>query len=312
MVHQHGSFPKGDKKLDVLRVLIAAAWADGEISWQEMNSLKSYFRELDLDDEQLGALEPYLVDPIEQREAETIITDFLERARGGERATVMAAVRDLVLADGDLHSGEKSFLDLLERSAEETPTAGVFASALERLWGGKGKRTEETRRSDLIDEFVRNRVLYQVKRRLLVAGGGVELDQETERELRYVCALGALLGHVAGVDQRFDADERAVIAEILDEVSALQPRDVDIIVEIVESEVLSDVGYFSFARELNETAGADDKKKVLQLLFEVAAADCEITHEELEEIRKISKALHIDHSTFIAAKQAARVADADG
>ena len=109
--------------------------------------------------------------------------------------------------------------------------------------------------------------------------------------------------------------DTTAIAEILDSVSELQPRDVDIIVEIVESEVLSDVGYFSFTRELNELASGDDKQRILTLLFEIAAADAEISNDELEEIRKISKALHIDHGSFIAAKQAARVdapAAADG
>ncbi len=295
-----------EKMLDFLRVLIAAAWADGEITYHELNNLKAYFRELDLGEEQITALEPYLADPIGPDEARTIVDDFLSRARRSERETLVAAVRDLVLADGALDGGEKSFLEMLDTARAETTTAGVFVAQLKRLWGGSGGHAAETaRRSDLIDEFIRNRVLYQVKRRLLLHGGVTALDADTERELRYVCALAGLLGHVAGADQSFDADERATIAEILDAVSSLQHRDVDIIVDIVESEVLSDIGYFSFARELDQLAGPEERTRVLTLLFDVAAADGEIIHEELEEIRKISKALHIDHQSFIAAKMAA-------
>ena len=62
--------------------------------------------------------------------------------------------------------------------------------------------------------------------------------------------------------------------------------------------MLSDVGYQPFVRELDELATGDDKRKLLTLLFEVAAADGEISHEEHEEIRKISKALHLEHSEF--------------
>jgi len=295
-----------DKLLDFLRVLIAAAWADGEITYHELNNLKAYFRELDLDEEQMTALEPYLADSIGPDEARTIVDDFLARARRSERETLVAAVRDLVLSDGALEGGEKAFLDMVDSARGETTTAGVFVNQLKRLWGKSGAHTSEAvRRSDLIDEFIRNRVLYQVKRRLLLHGGTAELDADTERELRYVCALAGLLGHVAGADQSFDADERATIAEILDAMSTLQHRDVDIIVDIVESEVLSDIGYFSFAHELDELATPEERMRVLALLFDVAAADGEITHEELEEIRKISKALHIDHQSFIAAKMAA-------
>lgn len=294
---------QGDKKLDFLRVLIAAAWADGDITCEEMNNLKAYFRELDLSEDELHELSPYLADPIAESEAATIVDDFLASSRGAERATVIAAVRDLLLSDGDLDDREASFIDSLENAQKEATTASVFVSQLKRLWGaGKGDDDDRFRRSDLIDEFIRNRVLYQVKRRLLVADGGAALDEDTEKELRYTCALAALLGHIAGADQVFDADERAAIAEILDQISILQARDIDIIVEIVESEVLSDVGYGSFARELNEVATREEKLKILSLLFDVAAADGEISHQEHEEIRKISKALHVEHAAFIAAK----------
>jgi uncharacterized tellurite resistance protein B-like protein len=297
------------KKLDFLRVLIAAAWSDGEITCEEMNNLKAYFRELDLDNDELTELEPYLVDPIGDDEAATILDDFLTRARGRERETVIAAVRDLMVTDGTLEPGEEAFLDQLENAQEETTTARVFVAQLKKLWGGKDAGDDRFRRSDLVDEFIRNRVLYQVKRRLLLATGGVELDADTERELRYICALGALLGHVAGADQTFDADERAAIAEILDGISGFQQRDVDIIVEIVESEVLSDVGYFSFTRELNELASADDRAAILTMLFEVAAADGEISHEENEEIKKIANSLNLDHQAFVTAKQATTAAE---
>jgi len=297
-----------DSKLDFLRVLIAAAWADGNITCDEMNNLKSYFQELSLRDDELTALEPYFADPIEPSEAQTIIDDFLARARRGERETILAAVRDLVLTDGKLAAGESEFLELFQDSGEPTTTGGVFVARLKRLWAGAGTadRDDRFRRSDLIDEFIKNRVFYQIKRRLMLATGGADLDPETERELRYVCALGALLGHVAGADQNFDAEERAAIAEILDSISALQPRDVDILVDIVQSEVLSDVGYFDFVREINELAGRDERIKIVGLLFEVAAADGEISHSEHEEIRKIAKALNVEHEEFIAAKLAAR------
>ncbi len=288
-----------------LRVLIAAAWADGEMTYEELNSLKAYFRELDLDSDALAELEPYLADPIGEEEARTIIDDFLTLARSAERETLLAAVRDLLLSDNTLADGEKQFLKLLDHAKEETSTARVFVGQLKRFWGSRAATGDDKfRRSDLLDEFVRNRVLYQVKRRLMLATGGAPLDEETERDLRYVCTVGALLGQVAAADQNFDADERATIAELLDSISSLQHSDVDVIVDIVESEVLSDVGYQPFVREYNEMASGEDKRRLLTLLFQVAAADGAISHEEHEEIRKISKALNVEHSEFIAAKQA--------
>lgn len=292
------------RRLDFLRVLIAAAWADGELTVDELNNLKVYFRELGLANDELIGIELYLKDPIDAGEAETIIDDFLARASGKERETLIAAVRDLVLVDGELGEGERRFLAMLEAADGKTTTAGVFVAQLKRLWASRPAHPDARfRRSELVDEFVRNRVLYQVKRRLGVSG--TALDAETERELRTVCAIAGLLGHVARADRRFDDDERATIAESLDGISTLQSRDVDVLVDIVRSDVLADAGYFSFVRELNELASMEDKRKILAMLFDLAAADAEITHDEHEEIRKISKALHLDHDAFIAAKLAA-------
>jgi uncharacterized tellurite resistance protein B-like protein len=295
------------KRLDFLRVLIAAAWADGEMGYAELNQLKAYFRELDLDNHELTALQPYLVDPIGETEALTLIEDYLGRAGRGERATLLAAVRNLVVSDGELSPAEHAFLAELERAGAEAATPALFVRQLKRLWGGgrpAAAAPGRVRRSDLIDEFVRNRVLYQVKRRLLIDSGAAALDEATERELRYVCSLGALLGHVAVADREFRPEERAAIAAILDAGSSLPERDIDIIVGLVQSEVLADIGYLDFARELCALTSVDQRHDILALLFRVATADGKVSFEEHEEIRKISIALKIEHAAFIAAKQA--------
>lgn len=295
----------GPQGIEFLRVLIAAAWSDGEITYHELNSLKQYFRRLDLSDHELTQLEPYLVDPVTEDEARLIVSDFLTRAGGKERAAVLAAIRDLLLSDSKLGAGEEEFLALFDEV--EQSTAGVFVSRLKRLWGAAEPRADApvARRSDLIDEFVRNRVLYQIKRRLQTRSGAAEMDADTERELRYVCTVGALLGHVAAADTEFDAAEKQRIADLLDQIGGLQRSDVEVIVEIVESAVLSDVGYFPFTRELSAMTGGRERGAILDLLFEVAAADGTISHDEAEEIRKISKALDLAHEDFVAAKERA-------
>jgi uncharacterized tellurite resistance protein B-like protein len=59
-------------------------------------------------------------------------------------------------------------------------------------------------------------------------------------------------------------------------------------------------------RELDQLATPETKRKILTFLFEVAAADGEISFEEEEEIHKIAKALAIDQESFIRAKLATR------
>ena len=293
------------QKISFLRVLIAAAWADGEITYEEMNAIKEYFRQLDLTDDEYTALEPYLTDPLPDHEARLVIEDFLRGASGGERETVLAALRDLFAADGDLDPAEVDFMDELERGQEQISTVAVFVGRLKQLWRGKSEGSGagddgRFRRSELVDEFVRNRVLYQVKRRLLEAGG--DLDADAEDELRWVCALGALLGRVALADRDFADVEKERIAEVLDSSGGLHRRDVVLVTDIVESEILRGVDSFPFVRELADAAGPRDRERVLALLFEVAAADGDISHAESEEIRAIAKALKLDREQVNAAR----------
>ena len=46
----------------------------------------------------------------------------------------------------------------------------------------------------------------------------------------------------------------------------------------------------------------------MECLFAVAAADGEISHDEAEEIRKVTKAMRISHDIFIKAKVRAKKA----
>lgn len=289
-------------KVELLRVLIAAAWTDGAISYEEMNQLKRYFLRFDLSDAEMTELEPYLADPIPEDEARHVIEDFLARARRRDRAELHGALSELLASHGELGPGETAFLRLLE-DAEEARSSKLLGG-LKQLWS---RATHEggrpTRRADLVHDFVQNRVLYEVKRRLLERTGTVDLDADTERDLRWVCALAALLGHVAAADDRLEERERARIAELLDRFGALQRSDVEMVVDIIDSAVLRDVGYFAFARELNEITSTSDRERLVDLLFDVAGADGHIDYHEVEEIRKISKALQLSHASFSASKE---------
>lgn len=293
------------KRVEFLRALIAAAWADGAISYQEMNALKDYFRQFALTNEEHATIEPYLSDIIEPKEAAAIIEDFLVNARSRERETLIAAIRDMLLVDGRLGSREEEFLSLFEEVAEQVTTANVFVGALKQVWA-LSPATPETeprfQRAELLDEFYKNRVLYQVKRRLQEQTGSHALEATAEAELRRLCAIGALLGRVANADDNFDESEQQKVVTLLHQVSGLRRKDIELIVEIIREEVEKGLDYLPFVREFAETASEADRERILELLFNVAAADGEIGHAESEEFRKLARALGISHRDFINAR----------
>jgi len=294
------------KRVEFVRALIAAAWADGAISYQEMNSLKEYMQQLDLTNEECSSLEPYLEDIIEAKQAAQLIEDFLVNARKSERETLVAAIRDMVLVDGRLSSREEEFLSLFEEVAQEVSTPTLFVNSLKQVWERSeppaAEDTGEFQSAALVDVFYKNRVLYEVKRKLQENRGSLELDETVEAELRRLCAIGALLGRVANADEVFDDDERQKIAMLLHQASAMRRTDIDLIVDIIRAEVEKGLDYLPFVREFAETASAGDREDILELLFKVAGADGQIGHAESEEFRLIAKALGISHRAFINAR----------
>ena len=69
---------RGDA-LALLKVLIAAAWADNRLSQSEMNYLKTLARRFNLSDADWVELEPYLEDASSESEVDAFFKDMLAR-----------------------------------------------------------------------------------------------------------------------------------------------------------------------------------------------------------------------------------------
>lgn len=83
-----------EKKISLVRVLIALAWADGEISHNELNFLKDFMFKFDLTGDEWAKIEMYMEDPVTQEEAELLIHDFVQHLGGArERQQVIEALQ---------------------------------------------------------------------------------------------------------------------------------------------------------------------------------------------------------------------------
>ena len=72
------------QKLSFLKALIAAAWADGELTHDEINHLKDFFAHFDPKGRDWAKVKMYLEDPLSPEEQEKVITEFV-RGLGSEK-----------------------------------------------------------------------------------------------------------------------------------------------------------------------------------------------------------------------------------
>jgi uncharacterized tellurite resistance protein B-like protein len=274
----------------LLRALIAAAWADSELSHSELNYIKELARRFRLDDEEWFALQPWLEDPPDPDQTRVILEDLLA-ATGSARERNAAArhIRSVLEADECISDGERAFLEQYEALCEGASGADLLLGKLRGLLA----RTPPRATLDL-DEFLRNKILFKLRRRV----GGEQITPEMHR----LALLGGLMGIVAQADGEIDEQELEAIRRELGSRGDFGEETLDVLVAVIREESVRGLDRYRMIAEYTSGCTFEERSELLDLLFLVAAADGAITHAELEELRSISSALNLSHREYIRAK----------
>jgi len=140
--------------------------------------------------------------------------------------------------------------------------------------------------------------------RLIVA----ELDRLPPEEARYIAAFAYLLSRVARADLQISEAEGTRMEEIVMSHGRL-PRAQSLLVVAsakMQARLLGGSDNYLVAREFDRITTEEQKRALLRCLFEVAAADDDVSVLEENEIRRISMELHLSHDDYIAARSAFR------
>lgn len=131
----------------------------------------------------------------------------------------------------------------------------------------------------------------------LTSATNTEQDQVS---LQLACAV--LLTEIMRADGNSDDNERAAIIAQLAQHFTLSAAE---LTEILNSaEILSDqaTDFYQFTSKINKNYSINDKIKLLDMLWQVANADGEISAIEQHTIRKIADLLHLRHNEYVRSK----------
>ena len=126
----------------------------------------------------------------------------------------------------------------------------------------------------------------------------------SEEKLVTMACISGLLARVAYVDFNLDVKEVAQIKQSLSSLSITEDLDTDVITDIATKHVKDMAGLENhlYVHPLKKLLSHDERYKVLQSLFLVAACDGSVESVESEEIRMITKGLELSAQHFIAAR----------
>jgi uncharacterized tellurite resistance protein B-like protein len=289
--------------MTLAKVVIAAAWADGEISHDEINCLKDLLFQLrGLDARGWASLEIYMNNPISPEERERLLSELKRLIRSSrDKQMALQALDDMACADGAPSDSEQQVIDEI-KAAIDSASVGVFSGIGNMVAGALERRSKALanapNRELNFDEFVRNKILFNLRQ------GDLDLDVP-EEDLKKLSLTGGLMARVANIDRQTTTDEIGAMAEAMRQGWKISSDAAAFVAEIAVSASSLEVDYFRMTREYFTCTTHEERVQLLDILFAVAAADGEISLAETEEIRRIAGGLKLTHKQFINAKLAA-------
>lgn len=124
-----------------------------------------------------------------------------------------------------------------------------------------------------------------------ITGGAREPANFEESDYRLAAA--ALLVHVATTDSNFDEDERAKLREVLSERFQLGTEAAD---GLIDSAIAADreaVDLYQFTSTLNRSCDEEGRRRVVEMMFEVAYADGQLSEFEDNIVWRAADLLHV-------------------
>ena len=288
----------------IAKVMIAAAWADGSVSPEEINSLKDLLFQLpDMTASDWSELDIYIETPVGEAERIRLEGELLVQLKTPEdKALAIAALNEVVSADGRVSDSERAVLEEIKPMIESADVA--ILGPLSRLMRGSIKRRSQEaanapNREVYLEDFTHNKIFYLVSRRLELESEDISVSEPV---LRKLSLAGGLMAHVAYVDQEVTEAEFDAMADILEAKWGASTVEAALVAEVAVSETSQGLDIYRLSREFFETTTSEQRVQFLDVLFAVADGDGRVSYEETEEIRLIAKMLKLTHRQFIDAK----------
>ncbi|WP_309401072.1 TerB family tellurite resistance protein [Cerasicoccus maritimus] len=282
--------------LALAKVVAVAAWADGKVTPEERDCLMDLLYQLPgLDRKSWRKIQKLLDQPISPswrtRYVNALVT-LVETDRAKRFA--LYALERMVEADGVIADGERELISEFVHKVGAFPLDALtlLSEVLEQPMARRERAANKTER-DLasVDTIIAGRVDDWIE-------GEFGLEDRTKSELRRLCLAGILLARVIHADDVIDERELAMAIDFLINQWKLEREQAEFIMIVSLSDSISEIDSLRVSRWLFEETTLLERRRFLQLLFEIAICDGQLADAEVDEIMHICANLRLDHLSF--------------
>ena len=290
---------KNSLEFKLAKLLIAAAWADGDIHADEINVLKDLiFNLAGISGEDWQLLELYMDSPMSEEENNHLLEDLINTVTSlSDKLLVSNTLRELIEADGTVSKEEEEFINKVEEamSGVRTDPISMIGGFLKKSLVFKGKDTPK--REKHFQDYVKNTVYYQLCHDDLQNKFAID-----DSALRKLSLKAGFLAKVCYQDGKPDNEEVRTAQNILKELESISDDEAGILIDAGLKRVAKGLDYRHTCRNYFEITEYEERCEFIKVLFRVAAASNGSSHAEIEIIRDIATHLKIPRSKFIEAK----------
>lgn len=296
--------PESSVIMAIAKVMIAAAWADGSITNEEINILKDILFQLpEMTASDWAELDIYIETPVGEAERLRLVSDLASSlSSSSDKAMALGVIDQLVSVDGEITAEEQEAAEEIKAAIQETNVG--FLGGMSKLLGKSVNRRSQAlqntpNRELYLEDYIKNKVYYNLSRRLELEQADLEIP---EKELRKLSLAGGLMARVAYVDRDIQESEFDSMVTAIQENWSLSDVEAAFVAESAVSAITKGLDYYRMSRQFFESTTEQERVHFMDVLFAVADGDGRVSHEEIEEIRTISMVLKLHHKQFIDAK----------
>lgn len=279
--------------LALAKMLISAAWVDGEVQPAEHDYLKDFIFSLPhMDDETWEQLQTYFEQPVEDAERIFLLQELRRLlTRDTQLHLVTKSVRQVFLADGKVLPEEvkaaRQITRILQGTEEDSDVemTNVMKAHIKRMSAkysaspfAKVGRADAKGFPESVSAFF--------------AEQGMTIEV-SEQERDRICLIGCLLAVVASADGSLDPAEKQVAKDFLLRRWKFSPEIANYVLQIMISDPARDLDLAIIVRRLYEATSEEDRALILKTLLAISAADGRILQEEIDECYRIARLLKI-------------------
>ena len=287
------------KKLTFLKVMTTIAWADGELTHSELNLLKTFIKKFDLDQNDVRELKPYFEAPVSKGHQEELFQQLIaELTSVEEKQEIIEAMS--AMAEGKKNTSDEEialvdqFTSWLKNSSFTTRSLGKVRNFFQSTIFTNAREKDPE-----MEKFFKRKVFKKIELRSQKQGSTITLPDE---EVYHICLLGTLLASVAQVDEIIDAVEEQALKKVLQEHFSFPEQELGILFDVIVEQARHGFDFHEVMTETNQVITYNERVMLIDCFFSIAAADGKISLAESEQIRKITKAMHIPHQDFKESK----------